>query len=158
MRVGDYAPADAPKGSPVEPPAKRCRHCGAESRTHADRCPNCGRRYGSGPWVVVAAIAASLVTIVLLLGGCAALIAIGLDAAKDEIDERAITRAEFDAVKPGDSEAAVRAQLGKPLSEDSLRKRNLTCLQYAEKGEGVFGLDEFELCFRDGVLVRKSAG
>lgn len=158
MRVGPPAPADAAAGKPVEPPAKRCRHCGAESRTHDDRCPNCGRSYGSGPWVIVAAIVAAVISAILLLGGCAALIAVGLDAAEDEIDERAITRAQFDSVKPGDSEASVRAELGKPLSEDSYRKRGLTCLGYAEKDEGLFGIDEFELCFRNGVLVSKSAG
>jgi hypothetical protein len=157
MRVGPYAPATAPKGKPVDPPAKRCRHCGAESRTFEDRCQNCGRKYGPGPGVVIAIVAAAIVGSILLLGGCALLLQSGIDAVEDEVDERAITKGQFDSIVPGDTESSVRIRLGKPLSEDTYANKDLECLYYAQRDEGLFGIDDFEFCFRDGVLVSKHA-
>jgi hypothetical protein len=157
MRVGPYAPPGSPKGKPVDPPAKRCRHCGAESRTFEDRCPNCGRKYGPGAGIVAAAVLAAIVGSILLLGGCAVLIAVGIDAVDDEIDERAITKGQFDSIMPGDTESSVRIRLGKPLSEDTYANTELECLYYAEKGGGILSIDDFELCFRKGVLVSKHA-
>jgi hypothetical protein len=157
MRVGPYAPPGAPADKPVDPPAKRCRHCGAESRTFGDRCENCGRKYGPGPGIVLAIVAASVVACILLLGGCALLLQAGIDAVEDEVDERAITKGQFDSIVPGDTESSVRIRLGKPLSEDTYARKDLECLYYAEKGEGILSIDDFEFCFRDGVLVSKHA-
>jgi hypothetical protein len=157
MRVGPYAPPDAPKGKPADPPPKRCRHCGAESRTFEERCPNCGRKYGAGPGTIAAIVAGSILACILLMGGCALLLQSGIDAVEDEVDERAITKGQFDSIVPGDTETSVRIRLGKPLSEDTYANKELECLYYGEKGEGLFGIDDFEFCFRDGALVSKHA-
>ena len=69
---------------------------------------------------------------------------------------RAITKAQYDLIDPGTPESVVRARLGEPLSEESFRRRRLDCVYYAQKDEGLFGIDDFEFCFRDGVLVSKS--
>jgi hypothetical protein len=156
MRVGPVVPPDSPQGSPVGPPTKRCRHCGAESETFGDKCLNCGRSFGTSPGVIAAIVAGSIVAVILLLGGCGLLIAGAIDEVGDEIDEDSITRAQFDSVQPGDTEASVRKRLGDPLSEDTFAGKNLECIYYAQKDEGLFGLDDFELCFRNGLLVRKS--
>ena len=102
------------------------------------------------------AAAAAVLASILLLGGCAALVVWGIDQAEDEIDESAITRQQFDAIPPGATEAEVRLRLGAPLSEDSYSGPRLDCIYYAQKGEGLLGVDDFEFCFRNGVLVSKS--
>ena len=157
MRVGPLVPADAPAGKPVEAPAKRCRHCGAESKTFDDKCPNCGRSYGTSPGVVAAIVAGGIVACLLLLGGCGLLIKAAVDKASDEIDKRAITQAEFESVKPGESEDSVRRRLGDPTSEKTFGNPSRTCIQYPQKGDGLLGLDEYRLCFVGGVLVFKRA-
>jgi hypothetical protein len=67
-------------GQPAEPeqpavPTKVCPHCGTQSQTAADKCPNCGKPYrqkrgGCLKWVGI-----SLLVLVLLIAGCTALIA-----------------------------------------------------------------------------------
>ena len=94
--------------------------------------------------------------VLLFLGGCAALIVVGVNEVEDEIDERAITKAQYDLIDPGTPESVVRARLGEPLSEESFRRRRLECVYYAQEDEGLFGIDDFQFCFRNGVLVSKS--
>ena len=81
---------------------------------------------------------------------------VGLDKAEDEIDENAITKAQYDLIDTGTPESVVRARLGEPLSEESFGRRRLTCIHYAQKDEGLLGIDDFEFCFRDGVLFSKT--
>ena len=119
--------------------------------------PELRRKYGPGPGIVIAIVAAAIVGCILLLGGCALLLQAGIDAVEDEVDERAITKGQFDSMVPGDTESSVRIRLGKPLSEDTYANKDLECLYYAEKGGGLLSIDNFELCFRDGVLVSKHA-
>ncbi len=156
MRVGPVVPPDAPRGQPVAPPPKRCRHCGAESETFDSSCPNCGRSYGQRTGVTVAIIAAACAAAILLLGGCGLLIALGINAANDEIDKRSITRAQFNAIEPGQTEASVRAELGRPTSEKTFGQPPTHCIDYPQHDDGLFGLGEYRFCFRDGVLVRKA--
>jgi hypothetical protein len=155
-RIGPAIEADAASGKPVSPPTKRCRHCGAESETFADACPNCGRGYGTGPGVIAAIIAGAVVALLLLLAGCGLLVAAVVDEVDDEIDERSITQAEFRSVPLNSTESQVRAALGTPIRE-SETKRGGECLYYAREGQGLFDINDFKLCFRDGALVSKSA-
>jgi hypothetical protein len=101
-------------------------------------------------------VAAACLSVVLLLGGCAALVVVGVNAIEDEIDETAITKADYDLIEPGTPESVVRARLGDPLSEESFKRGRLECIYYAQKDEGLFSIDDFRFCFRDGVLVSKS--
>jgi hypothetical protein len=155
-RIGPTIGAGAESGSPVSPPTKRCRHCGAEADTFAGACPNCGRGYGTSPGVIAAIIAGAVVALLLLLGGCGLLVTAVIDEVDDEIDERSITQAEFRSVPLGASEAQVRADLGPPIRESETR-RGGECLYYAREGEGLFDINDFKLCFRDGALESKSA-
>ena len=134
MRVGPRTPEGAPKGKPIPAP---------ESKP-------------TNPWAIAGAIAAACLAVLLLLGGCAALIVVGVNEVEDEIDERAIAKAEYDLIEPGTPESVVRARLGEPLSEESFRRRQLECVYYAQEDEGLFGIDDFQFCFRNGVVVSKS--
>lgn len=134
MRVGPKTPEGAAKGKPIPAP---------ESKP-------------TNPWAMAGAIAAACVAVLLFLGGCAALIVVGVNEIEDEIDERAITKAEYDLIEPGTPESVVRARLGEPLSEESYRRPPLDCVYYAQKDEGLFAIDDFEFCFRNGVLVSKA--
>jgi outer membrane protein assembly factor BamE (lipoprotein component of BamABCDE complex) len=134
MRVGPPTPEGAPKGKPIEAPEPK----------------------PTNPWAIAAAIAAACLSVVLLLGGCAALVVVGVNAIEDEIDETAITKAQYDLIEPGTPESVVRARLGDPLSEESFKRGRLDCIYYAQQDEGLFSIDDFRFCFRDGVLVSKS--
>ena len=134
MRVGPQTPPGAAKGKPI--PASEPKP--------------------TNPWAIAGAIAAACVAVLLFLGGCAALIVVGVNEVEDEIDERAITKAQYDLIDPGTPESVVRARLGEPLSEESFRRRRLECVYYAQEDEGLFGIDDFQFCFRSGVLVSKS--
>lgn len=155
MRVGPRVAADAPKGRPVAPPPKQCRHCSTQSETFAESCPSCGRSYGSSPGVIAAAIAAACVAVILLLGGCAVLFGLAVEKAGEELEDVGITRSQFNAVEPGASEASVRAQLGRPISTEELSTPGVKCIYYPQSGEGIVGLDDFQFCFKDGVLSSK---
>ena len=134
MRVGPHTPPGAAKGKPIPAPEPK----------------------PTNPWAIGGAIAAACVAVLLFLGGCAALIVVGVNEVEDEIDERAITKAQYDLIDPGTPESVVRARLGEPLSEESFRRRRLECVYYAQEDEGLFGIDDFQFCFRNGVLVSKS--
>lgn len=135
MRVGPQTPPGAAKGKPIPAP---------ESKP-------------TNPWAIAGAIAAACVAVLLFLGGCAALIVVGVNEVEDEIDERAITKQQFDLIDPGTPESVVRARLGEPLSEESFNRPRVECIYYAQKDEGLFGIDDFQFCFRDGVLDSKSS-
>lgn len=155
-RIGLVVPAGAPQGKAVPPPTKRCRHCGVESETFDQDCPNCGRSYGTSRSVIVAAVIAACLAGILLLGGCAVLVGVALNEAKDEIDESAITRAQYESIQLGVSERSVRARLGDPLSEESFNRPRLDCLYYARDDGGILDSWDFEFCFRGDVLYSKS--
>jgi hypothetical protein len=155
-QIGPVVAPDSPRGRPASPPKRVCRHCGAESETFADACPNCGRGFGTSPGVIAAIIAGAVLALLLGLAGCGLLVTAVVDEVGEEIDERAITKAEFDSVQLGSSEAQVRAALGPPIRESETR-RGGECLYYAREGEGLFDINDFKLCFRGGLLDTKSA-
>lgn len=125
---GDYAPPVAQSPSTVAVKQKRAKW----------------------PWVLGA--------IVLLLGGCSALVVAAVDNAVDELNaeqrRHAITKAQFDAVALGTPKAQVIETLGKQpedqqefvhegvLDEEQLKR---SCIYYNRVGES-FGAP-FQFCF-----------
>jgi uncharacterized protein DUF2510 len=157
LTMGPQIAADAPKGKVVPPPTKLCRHCGAQAETFEGNCPNCGRAYGQSSGPIIAAIAAACVLLILLLGGCAVLIGAVLEEA--DLDDEAISRREFESVRIGTTEAAVRARFGRPLETTEIEtgRRRATCLYYDDADQEFDEDDYFELCFADGKLYAKRA-
>ena len=100
---------------------------------------------------------------VLGIGGCVACAALVGEGAEDigrefereferEFNERAITPAQFDSVERGARREAVERRLGQP--HDFTETADETCLYYNRRG-GDLG-DQYELCFVNDRLVRKS--
>jgi len=153
-QLGPLVDEGAAKGTPVPPPTKVCRHCGAQSETFDSNCPNCGRAYKRNTGVIVGIVAACLGSIVLI-GGCAALFAAVVDDI--EIDDGAIDQREFESVKVGDAEARIRTRFGDPsdTSEIEDKRGRYRCLYYEDE-EREFEEDAyFEFCFAHGELFSK---
>ncbi len=149
--VGPKVEADAPLDKPLPAPTKVCPRCAVQTQTFAPRCPNCGRIYSRpSAWQIVGIAAAILV---LGIGGCGACVAIGINAAEDELDDTAISQRQFDSVERGATRDEIEARFGDPYLTDS--DDGLECLTYPERGEGLFELAYFDFCFREGRLVSK---
>lgn len=149
--VGPKVEPDAPPDRSLPTPTKVCPGCAVQSRTFAPRCPNCGRTYARPSGWQIAAIAAAI--LVLGLGGCGACVAVGINAADEELDRTAISQREFDSVKQGTPRQEVEARFGEAWETDS--EGGLDCITYTERDDGLFDLTLFDFCFRDGRLVFK---
>jgi len=96
----------------------------------------------------------------LLVVGCTALVAGGLNTKSED----GITRAQFNAVKQGTSQAAVEKNLGEPESaqqfENSIPELKITsrssCIYYPEKGRKILEGSSFQLCFDSRRLTSKN--
>lgn len=95
----------------------------------------------------------------LLVGGCVALIGAGVDEADDEAEETAITKAQFEAVEVGSTEAEVRKELGGEDDRQQFggKRAGESCLYYGQKGEGIAGTSSYQFCFEGGELRSKNA-
>ncbi len=102
-------------------------------------------------------VAAACLAIIVTVGGCAALVVVGPQRGRGRDRRDAITKAQYDLIDPGTPESVVRARLGDPLSEESFNRPRVDCIYYAQRDEGLFGIDDFQFCFRDGVLDSKSS-
>lgn len=153
-QLGPMVSEEAAKGTPVPPPTKVCRHCGAQSETFDSNCPNCGKAYKRSTGVIIGIVAACLGSIVLI-GGCAALFAAVVDDI--EIDDGAIAQREFDSVKVGETEGQIRARLGDPsdVSDIEDKRGRSRCLYYDDEEQRFEEDAYFEFCFAGGKLVYK---
>ena len=148
LRMGPRVSPEAPADRAVPPPKKVCKRCGAEAETFAAECPSCGRSYTQSTGLIVGLIAAALV-LLLLVGGCAALIVAGIDEIEDLEPSNAITQEEFDSVRLGGSRAAIQGRLGRPDEVERFRTKRgqVTCILYNDADESVFQSDAFRICF-----------
>ena len=103
---------------------------------------------------------------VVLIVGCSALFAAGVDEAEDERQEKGITARQFRSIEQGTSESAVRARFGEPedaqefeqnIPELQTGTQRSSCIYYPEKGEPLFEGESFQFCFDDGKLTGKNA-
>jgi len=146
--VGPKVEADAPLDRPLDPPTKVCPRCAVQSETFAPACPNCGRTYGrASAWQIIAIAVGSLV---LLVGGCGACVAL----VDEELDRNAITDEEFDSVRRGTTRAEVEARFGEPF--ETFRDGRLDCVSYGDES-GFLDLSFYDFCFRNGRLAYKDA-
>ena len=158
--LGPLVETGAAKSRKVPPPTKVCRHCRAQSETFDSTCPNCGRSYGITRGGVVAIVAASVAAAALLLGGCGALIVVGINEAEEEVDETSISRAQFESIPIGMPRDEVEQRLGDhwdERKEESIGGDRLRCIYYNKEDASVFDEDrEYGFCFIDGELVSKT--
>jgi hypothetical protein len=152
--------------STVTAPTKVCRKCGAQSQTFDKKCPNCGKKYGRRRGGTTLKIMLGVfLGGCLLIAGCVALIAGGVDDATKEQDKTAITLSEFRSVKLGTREGVVREQLGRPGNRQEFEseipelesRSSSSCIYYNEKGKDLFEGRSFQFCFDEGKLTSKNS-
>jgi hypothetical protein len=97
----------------------------------------------------------------LLFVGCGALMGAGFNAVVEELDNHAITQAQFDSVKTGargNSRKRILARFGEPqpveMVEDDLPKHQTDCLYYNRKGQVLL---TYEFCFDANDRVKSKA-
>jgi hypothetical protein len=159
LMMGPKVTAEEPLSKQVPTPTKVCRGCGTQTETYETNCPNCGRSYGRmSTGALIALIVGGVLAMVVFLGGCAALIVVGVNEAEDEIDETSITRQQFGSIQLGSTRAAVEDELGRPWDREQYDRPAgpLSCLYYNDVKASVFDdRSEYEFCFLDGLLVSK---
>lgn len=98
----------------------------------------------------------------VLIGGCAALIAGGLS--EEETD--GITRAQFTSIAQGTTQSEIEEEYGEPESAQEFEQQipelqdqpsRSSCIYYPEKGKPIFEGASFQLCFDEGRLTSKNA-
>ena len=102
----------------------------------------------------------------LLIGGCIALVGVGVNEADKEQKKKGITLSEFRSVKQGTTQKEVEAEFGKPedaqefeqeIPELDTGNQKSSCIYYPEKGKGIGEGRSFQLCFDNGKLTSKNA-
>lgn len=152
--------------TPVSAPTKVCPHCGAQAQTLDRKCPHCGKKYKRR--TVLKVLVGLCVLGLVFTVGCVALIGSAAEDIGEELDrqqqERAITRAQFRALRLGMTERQVIAEVGKrPESRQAFESEGIldneparsSCIYY-NQAEGEW-LDVFQLCFDGGRLTSKNA-
>jgi Protein of unknown function (DUF2510) len=151
--LGPMVPEGTARGKSVPPPTKVCPHCRARAETFESTCPSCGRAYGMSRGAIAGIIGATVAVLVLFVGGCAAFVLV-----VDDLEvEGEISRAEYDSIEVGDTESAVRGQLGSPTNTSEVQEAGGTfkCIYYDDEDADFDEDDYFELCFRGGILLSK---
>lgn len=96
----------------------------------------------------------------LLIGGCAAIIGIGLNSTEED----GITRSEFNSIQQGTTRSAIESKYGQPTDAqefesviEGLPASQSSCIYYPEKGKKVLEGATFQLCFDSNKLTSKNA-
>jgi hypothetical protein len=132
------------------------------------KCPHCGKKYKkkSAALKILLGLA---VLMVVVVGGCTALVGAGINEAVEQLDEEqaasAISQETFDAIQIGATRADVDAAVAPAVPQDSQEFTqegvleaadiNHSCVYYNREG-GEFG-DIFQFCFEGDVLTTKSS-
>jgi hypothetical protein len=130
---------------PAQPPQKACRHCSVVSRTDAEICPSCGKRYERRPWrwwhtipVAVIAFGAGY---------------FGWQAIRDEPEPQGLTLQEAREVNTGTAPARVARVLDGQAPDRVKRSsgggNQLVCRLYVVVDEE---RTAWEFCFLDGAV------
>lgn len=149
-------------------PNKVCPHCQAQAQTLDAKCPHCGKKYKKKNRIFLKVFLGVVVSIIVLAVGCTALIGSAAKHVSDQLNAdqkaHAITTAQFDAMKTGESKAAVlkAAAPATPQNAQEFQQKGVldskdiksSCI-YFNKSGGKFG-DIYQLCFTDDKLDSKN--
>ncbi len=120
--------------------------------------PTKKRRGGTFLKVVLGVVLGGVVLIV----GCSALIAGGLESE----EENGITRTQFDSISQGTEQSEIEEKYGEPENAQEFEQQipelqdqpsRSSCIYYPEKGKKILEGSSFQLCFDDGRLTSKNA-
>jgi hypothetical protein len=102
----------------------------------------------------------------VLIVGCVALLAAGVNEADKEQKKKGITLSQFRSIQQGTTQEEVEADLGTPedaqefeqeIPELNTGKQQSSCIYYPEKGKGIGEGRSFQLCFDNGKLTSKNS-
>jgi hypothetical protein len=147
---------------------KVCPHCGAQAQTLDMKCPNCGKKYKKKSPVLKILLGIVLL-MVLVVGGCTALFAAGVNEAVSELNEQqaasAISQETFDGIQIGATRADVDAAVAPAVPQNAQEftqegvldeaQINSSCIYFNRQG-GEFG-DVFQFCFEGDRLTSKNS-
>jgi hypothetical protein len=147
---------------------KVCPHCGAQAQTLDMKCPNCGKKYKKKSPVLKILLGIVLL-MVLVVGGCTALFAAGVNEAVNELNEQqaasAISQETFDSIQIGATRADVDAAVAPAVPQNAQEftqqgvldeaQINSSCIYFNRQG-GEFG-DVFQFCFEGDQLTSKNS-
>jgi hypothetical protein len=153
---------------PTSAPVKVCPHCGVQAQTVEMKCPSCGKKYKKKSPVLKILLGIA-VLMVLIIGGCSALVAGGVNEAVNNYNEEqaksAISQETFDSVQLGATRADVDAAVAPAVPQDAQEftqegvldqaQINSSCIYFNREG-GEFG-DIFQFCFEGDRLTSKNA-
>jgi hypothetical protein len=154
--------------APFAAPVKVCPHCGAQAQTVDMKCPNCGKKYKKKS-PVLKILLGIVVLMVLVVGGCTALVGGAVNEAVNSYNEEqaksAISQETFDAIPIGATRAQVDEAVAPAVPQDTQEftqegvldeaQINSSCIYFNREG-GEFG-DIFQLCFDGDSLASKSS-
>lgn len=104
--------------------------------------------------------------LVVVIVGCSALFAAGVDEAEDEATRNGITIREFRSVEQGTRQRAVERRFGEPEDSQEFEQEipelqdgpsRSSCIYYPEKGQPLFEGRSFQFCFDERRLTSKNA-
>lgn len=107
--------------------------------------------------LVLKIVLAGVILLVLIIGGCTALVGTAMNDVEKESQKNSITQKEFKSVKQGDSLDAVKERFGEPQDEQTTEVEGLTmdCIYYPVEGGDI--LESYQFCFDNGSLSSKSS-
>ncbi len=149
-------------------PVKVCPHCSAQAQTVDKKCPHCGKKYKKGSTALKILLGLAVLMIVVI-GGCTALLGAGINEAVEQLDEQqaasAISQETFDAIQIGATRADVDAAVAPAVPQDTQEFAqegvldaadvNQSCIYFNREG-GEFG-DIFQFCFDGDKLTSKNS-
>jgi uncharacterized iron-regulated membrane protein len=132
------------------------------------KCPNCGKKYKKKSPVLKILLGIVLL-MVLVVGGCTALFAAGVNEAVNELNEQqaasAISQETFDSIQIGATRADVDAAVAPAVPQNAQEftqqgvldeaQINSSCIYFNRQG-GEFG-DVFQFCFEGDQLTSKNS-
>jgi hypothetical protein len=153
---------------PMTAPVKVCPHCGAQAQTLDMKCPNCRKKYKkkSSALKILLGIA---VLVLVVVGGCTALFAAGVNEAVKDLNEdqarSAISQATFDSIQIGTTRPEVDAAVAPAVPQDTQEftqegvldeaQLSSSCIYFNLEG-GEFG-DVLQFCFDGDRLTSKNS-
>lgn len=102
-------------------------------------------------WVLAVGVSIAVASVALAVDAVVRAVSAG--------DRGGISLAQFESVKPGQSESSVETRLGQPLTQQDVeypdRPAGDACIYYLDSSYAIQGGSTFRLCFRGGVLAFK---
>ena len=152
------------------PPTKTCPNCSAQSQTFDQKCPHCGKSFMVKKKHTIRNVLLGITALfILIIAGCSILVGGAVNSVSNDLKKNqaksAITVAQWDAIKPGQTKAQVLA-IVKPAvpsdeqttqSENKDFKYNSNCLYFNKAEDTSFTIIAYQVCLSNGKVESKNS-